>query len=748
MEFCPKCTNKYVNPKILPCLDTVCLACLEEIASQSKSQGQFKCPACAGEIRIPEGGVSEFPTNTHVVGSQILSSFTEIPPCEICEEKLQAEKRCIECEQNFCSGCSKSHLKLKLAKDHTLISLTDPEGQRHLTTTAYCDKHRTEEMSFFCRTCLIPVCIRCRLTTHENHTTEELIEYANQTRAELLVLLDSGKNFRFSILSEIEEMHSYKEILSKKENVIDDTVSTRRAHFHDMVDRICDDMSKKLKSEVELERGRIENDRKDMETYLEGLSTRLTTATQILECGANIEVVRLKNYILLTLMQLKKTSPLSLSGARLDITFSHQDDAEQSLRYLLGRLNMEVLPPHYIQVVHIVTFRVENSSSVVNSICTTTDGKAWLACGWKPDIYLFDAHGRKFKTRRVGRDVDYIAMDTDGNAYVSCRDEHSVKRFDKNFKRRMATMSIKYPRGIACTRDCRLVVCVVTSPTYFDYNPSHENVVLKFGPDGEETGQTNNPLHFYKYPIRVAVNANGDLCVSDNVMRQVLIVRDQKIEKVYMPTSKQDDVAIVKSATASARSLPVTSEFFLTALRDEEDGTPSRSISRKSTAMTHSSRKSTKGSGRNAGVRSKEVYTRNLYEYEDDMFTSSSTKTATPRNTTFERSKAIEGGSTSTLISPMKLEFQTTDVDLIERVRKTNETPAFDPRGITCDRYGHIIVSDYSNHSVHMLDKHGRFLCYLVTEADGIIGPTSVAVDSNGLLWVGGGDATQPGYFL
>jgi len=29
-----------------------------------------------------------------------------------------------------------------------------------------------------------------------------------------------------------------------------------------------------------------------------------------------------------------------------------------------------------------------------------------------------------------------------------------------------------------------------------------------------------------------------------------------------------------------------------------------------------------------------------------------------------------------------------------------------------------------------------------LTETDGIFGPTSVAVDNAGLLWVGGGDAT------
>ena len=40
-------------------------------------------------------------------GDQSLVTWSEKQLCEVCEDKMDAVKRCIECEQNFCQACSK-----------------------------------------------------------------------------------------------------------------------------------------------------------------------------------------------------------------------------------------------------------------------------------------------------------------------------------------------------------------------------------------------------------------------------------------------------------------------------------------------------------------------------------------------------------------------------------------------------------------------------------------------------------------
>lgn len=53
---------------------------------------------------------------------------------QVCDERQEADQRCIDCEQNFCLQCSKAHLRLNIAKTHTLVKVTGTEGRRYLTS--------------------------------------------------------------------------------------------------------------------------------------------------------------------------------------------------------------------------------------------------------------------------------------------------------------------------------------------------------------------------------------------------------------------------------------------------------------------------------------------------------------------------------------------------------------------------------------------------------------------------------------
>ena len=61
----------------------------------------------------------------------------------------------------------------------------------------------------------------------------------------------------------------------------------------------------------------------------------------------------------------------------------------------------------------------------------------------------------------------------------------------------------------------------------------------------------------------------------------------------------------------------------------------------------------------------------------------------------------------------------------------------FIPRGLCTDNTGHVIITDHGNNTVHILDKDGQFLQYLLTREQGLRGPWSIDVDSEGNAWVG-----------
>lgn len=85
MDKCPLCFGTFQKPKILPCLDSMCFACLDEyVQKNGRISGTFPCPVCNLELPVPEGGITKFDDNHHIRSEQILETVPNVhPPCEV-----------------------------------------------------------------------------------------------------------------------------------------------------------------------------------------------------------------------------------------------------------------------------------------------------------------------------------------------------------------------------------------------------------------------------------------------------------------------------------------------------------------------------------------------------------------------------------------------------------------------------------------------------------------------------------------
>ena len=63
----------------------------------------------------------------------------------------------------------------------------------------------------------------------------------------------------------------------------------------------------------------------------------------------------------------------------------------------------------------------------------------------------------------------------------------------------------------------------------------------------------------------------------------------------------------------------------------------------------------------------------------------------------------------------------------------------FSPRGLCTDKAGRVLITDWNNHTVHILNKDGQFQQFLLTGEQGLRLPWSIDVDREGNAWVGGG---------
>lgn len=153
----------YSNVKVLPCLHSFCLNCLEEKVSRTVlGELQLTCPTCRREVKLFDNGLETLPsipsstfmqdifpdvigrnanadaTNTAPnpfrpnlggLGGLPLppqtqsqrSNYTPFPECRNCDEGSTATSLCRQCNEYLCDKCVGAHNRVRLTKEHTIV---------------------------------------------------------------------------------------------------------------------------------------------------------------------------------------------------------------------------------------------------------------------------------------------------------------------------------------------------------------------------------------------------------------------------------------------------------------------------------------------------------------------------------------------------------------------------------------------------------------------------------------------------
>ena len=200
---CSVCMTTFTDPKILPCLHTFCLHCLNGILRTSGRHDIFACPECRREVQVPSSGnLNDLPTNFRINSLldvlAIKECHTAGVKCANCDKSSRHSSYCFQCCAFWCDECIIAHNLIKANKEHRVLALKDFEDQDIedvLKRPVFCQQkhHEKEELKFFCKNCSVAICNLCVATIHDGHAKIVLEEAASERKIQVKSVIETQK---------------------------------------------------------------------------------------------------------------------------------------------------------------------------------------------------------------------------------------------------------------------------------------------------------------------------------------------------------------------------------------------------------------------------------------------------------------------------------------------------------------------------------------------------------------------------
>ena len=197
---CPVCTNRFTKPKLLPCLHTFCLHCLQRIQATSGIGGTILCPECRRNVAIPgNGDLNTLPTNFRL--NSLLDALpvtqceTSGVKCGNCEKTRQKSAYCFTCCSFWCDECLPLHNGIKTNKEHHVLALKDfrdEDFENILKQPPFCAKHE-KKLELFCQVCETTICYSCAVKHHDGHAKIVLEDAATERKLRIVRALEFKK---------------------------------------------------------------------------------------------------------------------------------------------------------------------------------------------------------------------------------------------------------------------------------------------------------------------------------------------------------------------------------------------------------------------------------------------------------------------------------------------------------------------------------------------------------------------------
>ncbi|XP_035698704.1 tripartite motif-containing protein 2-like [Branchiostoma floridae] len=605
---CSICMRHFQDPRVLPCLHTFCRECLQERAAK---QQPLECPTCRTQVSLPDQGVDGLKTNFYVNNLLDFAAAKKGSgaPCQVCKKSVEGSKSwCADCAILMCESCTMLHRNFPFSKDHEVTTeetLKAEGGISSFHRKRHCQKHKNQELVFYCESCKALVCTACTVVDHrpgKDHNPVEIATVAQKKKESLQALLQDIDPRLREIQASVKEVERKMANLAPSKEVATDQAKSYFRQIIDLLQKRERDILSQIDEQCRADGKALQTKKEAIEFELAGLTSAQTFCQQAVEHGSDVHILEVGNQVQ-TRVETLLTKQLDLESDWSEFQFVERtavaDIAEkvQDLGGVNTNFKVEVKPAvqGFRCFAKLLTLNSEGRSLVTNSEAITANmsdpsgkdvptkvqmksGGVW-EISYVPNAmrnhrlevkvnskqvpgspFEVQVHGKDTPALSIGQkssgveELDgplSVAVDKDGNIAVVERPNKRVQIFDADTGQPLSTFPVdgECPFGIDVDFTGRVFV------TSFG-----DNYGIRCYSKKGKLLKTLKP-DCIKHPLGVAVLKDGRMVVADRTQKSCFLLKPdgsliREIGKgqlqgpIYVSVKESRDMMIVTDGTA------------------------------------------------------------------------------------------------------------------------------------------------------------------------------------------------------
>ncbi|XP_059570881.1 protein PML-like isoform X3 [Alligator mississippiensis] len=317
--LCDGCRNESRELKLLSCLHTLCIDCLQE------NKPIDQCPICRVPILQP-GGIPNQDNLLYTSLQSQMKTYQKIVMgiglgCGNC--KTEGEFWCSDCEEFMCLTCFKLHQKFLKLESHEARNVKELqagslreflEGVRK-PCNLFCTTHKTQIACIYCSICCKPKCLICALldSEHRGQCCDIKAEILRR-QEELWSMTEELKQKKSHYESACNNLHDKEKQLNQ---VWKETRELILKKVEEMV-KLIQEKGEELLKRAERQHHEEHQDLKGKMQHLRAMFMRMEAAEQLVEkmhlYASDQVVMDMHPFIKRSLVELQKQPPLTMAS--------------------------------------------------------------------------------------------------------------------------------------------------------------------------------------------------------------------------------------------------------------------------------------------------------------------------------------------------------------------------------------------------------------------------------------------------